>query len=414
MNGQQCFDELVEHLRLLMKSAPYSDTTTVDMEFILQAFAFYMKANSLKVYTPEIGELLIHHCEQELHVCESRVNRAKGIVAKLNRMVQGLDGYEALWGDKTVLPELPIDLMNALEAFITYCSSRGNKDTTIHYKRWICGRFLKNIADLGCSNFTDFTGVLVQTAFLRLEHPQYWDRIGPFLRFLFEHGYTQDNYSRLVLHRRNHTPHPTVFSPTEIVAIEESIDRSTASGIRNYAIVLLLSRYGIRSRDVAALTFENLDFSNNRIHFIQQKTGAPWENELFPEVKSALEDYIQHARLKSVASERIFITLMIPYKPLDSFAINTAVGELIAKSGVDTKGKRHGSRAFRSSLASNMINDKVSTEVVRRVLGHGTKYAIRHYAKIDMQSMRLCPLPVPEPSGTFGEILSWKGRDRHV
>jgi hypothetical protein len=56
-----------------------------------------------------------------------------------------------------------------------------------------------------------------------------------------------------------------------------------------------------------------------------------------------------------------------------------------------------------------MINDGVSTEVVRRVLGHGTKHALKHYARIDIESMRLCPLPVPEPTGNFSDILSGKG-----
>ncbi|MCB5402279.1 tyrosine-type recombinase/integrase, partial [Thomasclavelia ramosa] len=74
----------------------------------------------------------------------------------------------------------------------------------------------------------------------------------------------------------------------------------------------------------------------------------------------------------------------IPYKPLDSFAINTAIWMLVAKSEVDITDKRHGSRAFRSSIASNMVNDGVSTEVVRKVLGHGTKHAIRHYARLDI------------------------------
>lgn len=74
----------------------------------------------------------------------------------------------------------------------------------------------------------------------------------------------------------------------------------------------------------------------------------------------------------------------------------------------------HGSRALRSSVASNMINDGISTEVVRRVLGHGTKRALKHYARIDIESMRLCPLPVPEPTGAFAGILSGKGAQLHV
>lgn len=234
---------------------------------------------------------------------------------------------------------------------------------------------------------------------MKLGYSRYWERVGPFLRFLFENCSTEHDYSKLVQHRKKHTPHPTVYSTDEIAAIEDTVDCSTPAGIRNYAIILFLSRYGIRSCDIAALSFENIDFINNRIHFMQQKTGNPWEGELFPEVKDALHDYIRNVRPKISGCSKIFMTLMIPYRPMDSFAINTMVWTLVGKSDVDIAERKHGSRAFRSSIASNMINDNVSTEVVRRVLGHGTKHAIKHYARIDIESMRLCPLSVPEPSG---------------
>ena len=186
------------------------------------------------------------------------------------------------------------------------------------------------------------------------------------------------------------------YTPEEISEIEASIDRSVPNGVRDFAIILLLSRYGIRSCDIASLTFENVDFDSNRISFIQQKTGTPWEAELLPEVKSALLDYINNVRPKETNHDHIFLTLMIPIKPIDYRIINTMVGERIKESAVNINGRKHGSRAFRSSIASNMINDSVSTEVVRKVLGHGTKYALTHYVKIDIESMRICPLPVQE------------------
>ena len=55
-----------------------------------------------------------------------------------------------------------------------------------------------------------------------------------------------------------------------------------------------------------------------------------------------------------------------------------------------------------------MVNDGISTEIVRNVLGHSSNYAIRHYAKMDIESMRMCSLPVSAPSGLFSELLSGK------
>jgi site-specific recombinase XerD len=373
-----------------------------------------MKENNLKDYTPKIGEQLIAYCEEDLHVCSSRVSRAKNIVWKLNRLFQGLDGREALWASRTTPADIPDNLKNVLDEYISYCEGNENKQTTIYYKRWICTRFLKNLSNLGCTKIDDITGELIQTAFIELGYMRYWSRIGQFLRFIFENDQLLHDYSKLVFYRRKHTPHPTVYSPDEIAVVENSIDRSNPSGIRNYAILLLLSRYGIRARDVALLSFENIDFFNNRIRFIQQKTRDPWESELFPEVKAALQDYIVNVRPSVNDCSIIFMTLMIPYKPIDGGIINTMVGMVFQNSKVDTGERRHGSRSLRSSIASNMINNSISTEVVRRVLGHGTKYALKYYAKIDIESMRLCPLPVPEPSGTFAKLLSWMAGENHV
>ena len=134
----------------------------------------------------------------------------------------------------------------------------------------------------------------------------------------------------------------------------------------------------------------------------------------FPEVKDALQKYIQLVRPEIPECPNVFLTAQIPYKPLDCNAINTAVWSLVGKASVNTCEKKHGSRAFRSSLASNMVNDNVPTEVVRKVLGHGTKHAIRHYTRLDIESMRICPLTSPEPSGSFAEMLSWKDGEHHV
>ena len=393
----------------LIESEAYTASTTRDMQFILKTLSSYMDSHSLVEYTPEIGEQFVAYCDSQLRICSSRISRAKNITGKLNRLLQGLDGRDALLPDMSKRFELPDELMNPLQEYLVDCARKGNRQSTIDYKYWICGRFLENLLELGCIGIRDVTGEHVQTAFLSLGFTRYWERVGLFLRFLFDSGHLEQNYSRLILRHRNPMPQPTVYSPEEISAVEGSFDLSTPSGARNHAITLLMTRYGIRACDVAALTLGDIDFENDRLHFTQQKTCDPWERELLPEVKVALQDYIGNARWNIEGYAGVFVSLAPPYAPIDYRAINTMVGNQFRYAKIDVAGRRHGSRAFRSSVASNMINDGVSTEVVRRVLGHGTKHALKHYARIDIESMRLCPLPVPEPTGNFSDILSGKG-----
>lgn len=206
MEKQHNFYDLSAHLRLLLDTESYSKSTVRDMEFILSAFADFMAAHSLENYTPEIGDCFVRYCEQDLQVCASRVTRAKVIVRKLNRLYQGLDGRTALWGERTSPMNIPDGLSDSLNAYIDHCRKNGNKETTIHYRQWICGKFMQNLAELGCTKIEDASGELIQSAFLKLGFSRYWDRIGPFLRFLFESRFLAQDYSKLILHRRSHTP----------------------------------------------------------------------------------------------------------------------------------------------------------------------------------------------------------------
>lgn len=75
------------------------------------------------------------------------------------------------------------------------------------------------------------------------------------------------------------------------------------------------------------------------------------------------------------------------------------------KSGVEPNGRRHGSHIFRSSAANSMVNDGVSYEVVRHVLGHSDPNVIQHYAALDLNNLRQCALLAPEPTGFLKELL---------
>lgn len=414
MENNYDFKILSERLRALWSAEGYSTSTIKDMEFILRALSAYMENNTLEEYTAELGEDFITYCANDLRVCASRVERAKGVVGKLNRLSCGLDGRSALLPDRIKHPELPKNLMKSLKDYLVYCANEGNRESTIDYKYWICGRFLKNLANLGCTDVCDITGEKVQTAFLELGFKRYWQRIRMYLRYLYDNGLLDRDYSGLIHLSKFPMPQPVTYSNEEICQLENSFDLAAPVGIRNYAITLLMSRYGIRACDVAALTFGNIDFENNRLHFIQQKTTEPWEAELIPIVKAALLNYLEHARPNCIDCQSIFITTVPPYTPISNFVVNTMIWEQFHHANIDIGERRHGSRAFRSSIASNMVNDGISTEIVRNVLGHGTKYALKHYARIDVESMRICPLPVPEPTGIFAEMLRGKGASHNA
>ena len=397
----------------LIESETYAESTMTAIRCVLNRLSSFMERHNIVAYTPEVGSDFVTHCSGR-HLCPSLMSRTKNVMGKLNRLLQGKDGKEALMSDNSKKFDLHDGLMKPLLDYLAFSAENGNRQNTIHMKYLVCGNFLKNLSDLGCLEICNATLEHVQAAFSVMGYTRYWERVGPFLRFLFENNYLEKNYSGLVQPRRRPMPMPAVYTAEEIARIESSLDLSIPSGIRNYAILLLMTRYGIRACDVAALTFDDIDFDNARLRFMQQKTGDPWEGEMIPEVKAALLNYIGNVRPNLIKCSSVFITMTPPYAPIDHNAVNTMVWTQFENAELGCDGRKRGSRAFRSSVASNMINDGISTEIVRKVLGHGTRHALKHYARMDMESMRLCPLPVPDPSGAFAEILSGKGVFAHV
>lgn len=125
------------------------------------------------------------------------------------------------------------------------------------------------------------------------------------LRRLFDYalakGYHYISYSNALpcIRRTKKYRLPTIFSPDDVNRILVQIDRSNPLGKRNYAILLLVARLGLRISDVQQLRFENIDWNNKRISIRQQKTGIPLELPLLEDAGWAIIDYLQHGRPKT-------------------------------------------------------------------------------------------------------------------
>lgn len=400
MEKQLNFYVLLEHLKNLIRENQYSNNTIKNMNFVFNLFSNYMSENKLTKYTKEIGLQFVEYCSQEIKICPSRISLAKNITKKLNRIIDGTDDVHTLISCEKRVFNLSKNFKRVLKQYLEHCKSNGNMSTTLYQKERACSIILEKLVNKNCTTIKKINVSILQEVFIELESQKYWERAKPFFKYLFEQKELKKDYSKLIAYRKKEYIYPTVYSIEEIRQIENSIDVTTPNGIRDYAIILLMSRYGIRPSDVANLSFENVDFTNNRIHFTQQKTQELWEAELIPDVKTALCNYIK-IRPNLINSNKIFLILSNPIRPINYGTIATLTLNIISKSGINTTNRKHGCRVFRSSIASNMINGHTSTEIVRRVLGHSTKYALKHYAKIDIESMRSCALSVQQPSGRF-------------
>jgi len=209
----------------------------------------------------------------------------------------------------------------------------------------------------------------------------------------------------LIPKKRHQNILPTVYEKQDVGKIEQSVDCSTSKGKRDYAIVLLVTRLGIRAGDIVGMTFDALDFDADEIRFVQEKTKVPITLAMIPEVKESLRDYINHGRPKS-ASDHIFLETRVPYGPLNRTIVHAIITQCMKSASIDYKEKKHGPHSLRSSLATAMVNSGMSYDATRKVLGHQSAEAIKHYAALDIRNLRRCAVDVPMERGIFAEYLT--------
>jgi integrase len=306
----------------------------------------------------------------------------------------------------TFAPELPPGLEALLVDYQQHCRGNGLREGSIAQYGKECRWFLNNLAGCGCVEASQINANTVVTACLALTSPSYLASTRTLLRYCADSGKTDRDFSYVLPPYKRPQPIPSVYSEDEIRRMEAAIDRSTPVGIRDYGIVLLATRLGLRLEDIRTLSFDELDFKKDTINLVQEKTLAQLQLPMVPELKSALLDYIQNGRPDIDGA--VFRISYPPYSQMKKSAVIACYRRALCKAGIDRAGRGLGPRAFRSSLASSMVNDGVPYEAVRKTLGHIDPNAISHYARLDVERLRFYALPVPEATGAFARFLAGK------
>lgn len=225
-----------------------------------------------------------------------------------------------------------------------------------------------------------------------------------FLRYLYEEQLLKSDLSESLQHFRwsRKEKLPSVYSKNEVFQIEASIQRSDATGKRDYSMMILATRLGLRSSDIAHLSFSNIDWEQSKITFYQFKTGKEIELPLLATVGEALIDYLKYGR-KHSPSEKIFLYTRAPFSSMSNNAVSNAIGRVIKASGVDIAGRKHGAHAMRHSLACRFLENKEPMPVISEALGHQSTDTTMSYLRIDITSLHQCALDVPPISNHFYE-----------
>lgn len=171
-------------------------------------------------------------------------------------------------------------------------------------------------------------------------------------------------------------------------------DRSP-QGRRDYAILMLLSTYGLRGGEIVGLRLSDIDWRHERLRIRHAKTGVYSELPLLRGPADALLDYLKHGRPATTLRE-VFLRALAPYRPLSgSGALHYIVGCRLRAVGVSLSG-RHGAHVLRHSRAVSLLSGGVPIKVIGDVLGHRSERSTAVYLKLATSDLRAVALDLPE------------------
>jgi integrase len=220
-----------------------------------------------------------------------------------------------------------------------------------------------------------------------------------FLRFLTMRGILQKDLSAELPKIRvpRDATIPSVWDQELLVRLLGAVDRSSAKGKRDYAILLLASRLGLRAGDIRALKLENLRWAESTIEIIQGKTGTPLTLPLTNEVGEALIDYLKSGRPQS-AHREVFLKVNPPFDP---FKENNHLYDIIEYwrrlAGITFRSpQKRGLHSLRHTLGTRLLEKGTAFPTIAEILGHTSSESTRIYAKADVEALRGVALDLEE------------------
>lgn len=304
-------------------------------------------------------------------------------------------------------PPLPIPKTRSdkeLERFSGYLKDvRGLVDTTIQSHITYLGRFLDSIGfetnekalfDLSLKQVEDFLGTCSK-ALNRYSLQHVVGYLRAFLRFEYSRGVLQNQ-----LHEMIDTPRvyrleklPRSLPWTTVNELLLSIDRTDTQGIRNYAMLLLVATYGLRSCEVVSLTLDDINWRTATICIPQGKTDNKLVLPLTDAVADALIDYLKNGR-PSLSFREVFLRIRAPHGRLKPTAVTEAFQRQVRLSGIDIP--YHGPHCLRHSFAVHLLRQGTSVKVIGDVLGHHNVESTCVYLRLAIEDLRSVALEVPD------------------
>lgn len=356
--------------------------------------------DELPTYVDPFTELWVrdhsHNCTTKKYVAKD----ARNPIQQMLRLT--VKGYCGIGREKKGL--LPFS--NQAPGFFQYLKEeRGLREPSIeHYRRYLRGfeAFLNKIALHSLSELsppvlgafiTDSQGAMSKSTLRDL-----CSALSVFLKYLHRERLIDKDLSGSIGSPKiyRHSDIPRSITWDEVRKMLDTVDRRTPLGKRDYAILLLLVTYGLRAREVAGLTLDDIDWKRDRLRIPERKAGHSTAYPLSSIVGEAIVDYLRQGRPQT-SDRHVFFRVLAPVTPYTYSAISGRVSNYLRKAGIQVH--RSGSHTLRHTCVQRLIDSDFSLKNIGDYVGHRSASSTEIYTKVSIEALR-------EVAMGDGEVIS--------
>jgi integrase/recombinase XerD len=262
---------------------------------------------------------------------------------------------------------------------------------------YLDGRRVQNANDITAEMLSDY----VKTIYAHHEKSiaSILTTLRVYLRFLYFNEFTDEDLSlKVPKQSKYYYPSvPSVWNKEDVIRMLESIDRGNPTGKRDYAILLLVAKLGIRVGDIKSLELSDLNWQSKTIEIRQNKTKNTVTYPILNDIGWALIDYLKNARPIS-KSPFVFIRMNAPYEAFGKDAnLHNIITKYTRLSGITvSNGKRQGLHSLRHTLASTLLEQGTPLPVISEILGHFNSKSTSVYLHTGIEGLRRCAIDPEE------------------
>lgn len=339
-------------------------------------------------------------CARSSKISAANLGLASSSVRSLRRVYEVMGLPVPPWRPVEQRAQPPTTL---LREYATHLGQhRGNPDVTIRKKLGHVGKLFEHLAASSKTwrrlSLPDIDAFLIACAgrYARSTTADIASTVRSFTRFLLATGRIRVDLADAVIspvQPRFERP-PRALPWEDVQRLLRGVVTSTAGGLRDHAMLLMMSTYGLGAGEVIGLRIQDIDWNVGTLHMSRPKTGVSFILPLLPSVASVLAQYLRDGRPPHTPTRHVFVQMKVPFGALTA---SSAVRHILIKhakvAGIEAPFL--GSHVLRHSNAARQIDAGIRPHVLSDLLGHRDSASVSAYVRIATQSLRDVSLPVP-------------------